>query len=79
MTGSSTGYVFDDYRQVVGNSLTCAGMYSYSGGHKLQLGLGSSNPPFTLGYINSLRFTRGVLTPDKFLGRMPRGSVLLLR
>ena len=75
----TTVNVFDDYRQVVGNSQTCAGMYPYSGGHKLQLGLGSSNPPFTLGYINSLRFTRGVLTPDKFLGRMPRGSVLLLR
>ena len=75
----TTVNVFDDYKQVAASSQTCAGVYSYTRGHKLQLGLGSSNPPFTLGYINSLRLTRGVLTPDKFLGRLPRGSVLLLR
>ena len=68
--------VYDDYKQV-GESKTCAGIYQYSGGHKLQMGLGSSNPPFTLGYINSLRFTRGVLTPDKFLGRVKSGLVLI--
>ena len=70
--------VYDDYKQV-GESKTCVGIYQYSGGHKLQMGLGSSNPPFTLGYINSLRFTRGVLTPDKFLGRVRKGMVILFR
>ena len=75
----TTVNVFDDYKQVVGTSQTCAGIYQYSGGHKLQMGLGSSNPPFTLGYVNSLRFTRGVLTPDRFLGRVRKGTVLVLR
>ena len=75
----TTVNVFDDYKQVVAASQTCAGVFPYTGGHKLQLGLGSSNPPFTLGYINSLRFTRGVLTPDKFLGRIRNGLVILIR
>ena len=75
----TTVNVFDDYKQVVGNSQTYAGIYPYTGGHKLQLGLGSSNPPFTLGYINSLRFTRGVLTPDKFLGRERSGTLMIVR
>ena len=75
----TTVNVFDDYKQVVGNSQTSVGVYRYTGGHKLQMGMGSSNPPFTLGYINSLRFTRGVLTPDKFLGRVRRGTVVVFR
>ena len=75
----TTVNVFDDYKQVAAVSQTCAGVFPYTGGHKLQLGLGSSNPPFTLGYVNSLRFTRGVLTPDKFLGRVRKGMVLMFR
>ena len=74
----TTVSVYDDYK-LVGDPQTCAGIYPYSGGHKLQLGMGSSNPPFTLGYVNSLRFWRGVITPDKFLGRVRPGTVIVLR
>ena len=35
--------------------------------------------PNILGYINSLRLTRGVLTPDKFLGRVRKGSAIVVR
>ena len=69
--------VYDDYK-LVGTNM-CAGIYQYPGGHKLMLGMGSSNPPFMLGYVNSLRFWRGVITPDKFLGRVPRGTVVVVR
>ena len=69
--------VYDDFRLVA--SQTCAGIYAYSGGHKLQFGMGSSNPPFILGYINSVRFSRGVLSPDRFLGRIRPGPVVIFK
>ncbi len=73
----TTVSVYDDRKLVA--SQTCAGVYQYYGGHKLQFAMGSSNPPFTLGYVNSVRFSRGVLAPDKFMGRVKSGVILIIK
>ena len=50
------------------------------GGHRLMVGESSTDSmPNILGYVNSLRFWRGVITPDQFLGRVARGTVVVVR
>ena len=49
-------------------------------GHRLMLGESSTDAmPNILGYVNALRFSRGVLTPDKFIGRVKPGAIIFIR
>ena len=41
------------------------------------VGESSTENPSVIGYVNALRFTRGVLTPDKFLGRVRKGTLIV--
>ena len=55
-------------------------MHFEPGGHRLMVGESSTDAmPNILGYVNSLRLTRGVLTPDKFMGRVRTGAMLIFR
>ena len=54
-------------------------MYSYSGGHRLLVGESSGETLNIQGYFNSLRISRGVLPPEKFLGRIRKGFFIGFR
>ena len=56
-----------------------ARMYSYPSGHRLLVGESSAATLNIQGYFNALRISRGVLSPDKFLGRVRRGVVISFR
>lgn len=56
-----------------------APLYSYPGGRRLLLGESSGATLNIQGYINSLRISRGVLSPDKFLSLLHWGFVIGIR
>ena len=63
-----------------GTNTINAPLYFNPGGHRLMVGESSTDSmPNILGYVNSLRFWRGVITPDRFLGRAARGTVVVVR
>ena len=71
--------LYYDYRSRGTNTIDSL-MHFNAGGHRLMVGESSTDAmPNILGYVNSLRFWRGVIAPDKFLGRVPRGTVVVLR
>ncbi|MBQ3806849.1 MAG: laminin G domain-containing protein [Kiritimatiellae bacterium] len=47
--------------------------------HKLMLGEGTHDQPNIVGEFDAVRFTKGVLDPSQFLGRVKKGFVLILR
>jgi hypothetical protein len=48
-------------------------------GHRLMLGEGSNAQPNLVGKFDVVRVSKGVLTPDKFLGRIKDGMMILIR
>lgn len=46
---------------------------------RLMLGEGSNNHPNIVGEFDAVRVSKGVLTPDKFLGRVRMGTVIVIR
>jgi len=48
-------------------------------GHKLMIGEGTHGQPNIVGEFDAVRFSKGVLDPSKFLGRVKKGFVLVLR
>jgi len=71
--------LFYDY-QSRGKKTVNSRMHFNPGGHRLMLGESSTDAmPNIVGYVNALRFSRGVLAPDKFLGKGKRGFMILVR
>jgi len=52
--------------------------YAYGNGGRLSLGTGAAQNK-VYGCYDMLRFSRGVLTPDKFMGRVKPGMTVLVR
>ena len=48
-------------------------------GHRLMLGEGSNAKPNLVGKFDAVRVSKGVLDPSRFLGRVPRGTLIMLR
>ena len=48
-------------------------------GHELMIGEGSSNEPNLQFEMDAFRFSKGVLDPSKFLGRVPKALILIVR
>ena len=46
-------------------------------GHWLMIGEGTYDQPNLQMKFDAIRISKGILTPDKFLGRVPRGMVLV--
>ena len=76
--GDSTVQLYYDY-QAFGEKRVNARMYSYPSGHRLLVGESSGETLNIQGYFNSLRISRGVLPPEKFLGRMRKGIIIDFR
>ena len=71
--------IYYDYQSRGTNTINSL-MHFNASGHRLMIGESSTDAmPNILGYVNCLRLTRGVLTPDKVLGRIRKGTVIVLR
>ena len=75
--------LYDDYK-LVNNGANDAyilqgRLHTNNNGYRLMVGESSTENPSVIGYVNSLRFTRGLLTPDKFMGRVRKGIVFIVR
>jgi len=71
--------LYYDYQSHGTNTINAL-LHFNPGGHRLMVGESSTDSmPNILGYVNSLRFWRGVITPDKFLGKVARGTVVVVR
>ena len=54
-------------------------LHTNNNGYRLMVGESSTENPSVIGYVNSLRFTRGLLTPDKFMGCVRKGMTIVVR
>lgn len=78
-SGNSTAVqLYYDYKPL-GEKTVNARIYSYPGGHRLLVGESSGETLNIQGYINSLRISRGVLPPERFLGLLHWGYVISIR
>ena len=72
--------MYDNYEQV-GDDWTVEGKLDYSKGSCLGIGTSSVYARFFTGYIDSLRISKGVLEPSRFLRvkKTPRGFILIYK
>lgn len=69
---------FFDYAPRLMQTVNARIPYRFSG-HKLMVGEGSFSEPNLQFELDALRFSKGVLTPDKFIGRDPNPFVIVVR
>lgn len=75
--------LYDDYKLVNNGAndayILLGRLHTNNNGYRLMVGESSTENPSVIGYVNSLRFTRGLLTPDKFMGCVRKGMTIVVR
>ena len=75
--------LYDDYKLVKNGEddayILPGRLHTNMDGYRLMVGESSTENPSVIGYVNSLRFSRGVLTPNKFLGRVRKGTIVIFQ